>query len=237
LYNRCVFKSAIVLIFLAIAASLPVSKVAAWQQQPGPQQPEEQPKVKVNVLNVCTPSKDEQSVLQSALSKVSGNPAFADDFEISRGRATLTEAPNSRYVRLRRDFASQSPLLTAQYSMSSDEKATIETLVLRMRDPKDFLEVSIEDRVSTGAASPLGVLATDTPAARIRVERMGKSSVVLARCEAGDQSAYEPLFKQASELAARYRDALGLRTAFRSDISWLGGPPKTGPGSGSRKQR
>jgi len=119
--------------------------------------------------------------------------------------------------------------------MSSDEKVTIETLVLRMRDPKEFLEISIEDRVSASAATPLAVLATDTPAARIRVERMGKSSVVLARCEAGDQSAYEPLFKQASELAARYREALGLRTAFRSDISWLGGSGKSGPGS--RKQR
>jgi hypothetical protein len=205
-----------------------------WGQEPA--QSGDQPKVKVNVLNVCTPSKEEQALLQAALSKVSGNPAFADDFEISRGRATLTEAPNSKYVRLRRDFAAQSPLLTAQYSMSSDEKTTIETLVLRMRDPKEFLEVSIEDRVSAGAASPLAVVATDTPAARIRVERMGKSSVVLARCEAGDQSAYEPLFKQASDLAARYREALGIRTAFRSDISWLGGSAKSGPASGSRKQ-
>jgi hypothetical protein len=199
------------------------------------QQIGDQPKVKVNVLNVCTPSVDEQSAVRDALSKVSGNPAFAEDFEISRGRTTLAGETPSRYVRLRRDFARQSPMLTAQYSMSIDDKATIETLVLRMRDPKDFLEISIEDRVSSDSASPLAVVATDTPATRIRIERLGKSSVVLARCEAADQSAYESLFKQASDLAALYRGALGLRRAFRQDIRWLA-PGKSADAPTSQKR-
>lgn len=201
--------------------------LAAWAQQPAPQQPqaEDQPKVKLNVLNVCTPSSDEQATLKNALTRVSGNPAFADDFEISRGRASLKDAPSSKFVRLRRDFASQSPMMTAQYSMSIDEKTMIETLVLRMRDPKEFHELSIEDRVSAGAASPLSLVSTDTPAARIRIERLGKSSVVLTRCEGADQSVYEPLFKQASDLMARYRAGLGLRTAFRADIAWLAQKP------------
>jgi len=175
----------------------------------------------MNYLNVCTPSAEDQAALKNALTKVSSRPAFAQDFEISRGRTTLKDAPVSRFVRLRRDFAPESALLTAQYSMSADEKTIIETLVLRLRDPKDFHEIAIEDRVSAGSAAPLVVLSTDTPAARIRLERLGKSSVTLSRCEGGDQSAYEPLFRQASELMASYRGSLGLRTTFRSDISWL----------------
>lgn len=192
------------------------------------QQPEGQPQVKVNVLNVCTPSTDEQAALKSALVKVSGTPSLAADFEISRGSATLKDGP-SKYVRVRRDFSPQSPMMTAQYSVSLDEKVTIETLVLRMRDPKEFLEISFEDRVSATAATPVSVVATDTPAARIRIERLGKSSVVLARCEGADQSVYEPLFHQGSELMARYRGVLGLRTAFRPDVAWLGSKPEAQP--------
>jgi hypothetical protein len=246
LYNPCVLKSAIVLIFFLAATGRVIGGQEPGQQQPPaqPQSParqpptqqnEDQPKVKVNVLNVCTPSTEEQAALKSALSRVSGNPAFADDFEISRGRATLKDAPASKFVRLRRDFASQSPMLTVQYSMSNDEKTTIETLVLRMRDTKEFFEISFEDRVSAGAASPLSVVLTDTPAARIRIERLGKSSIVLARCEGADQSVYEPLFKQASDLTAHYRGALGLRTAFRPDIAWLATSVKSGTSSGSHK--
>ncbi|HEY6252346.1 MAG TPA: hypothetical protein VI685_20515, partial [Candidatus Angelobacter sp.] len=108
---------------------------AAAEQGAQAQQPEGQPQIKLNVLNVCTPSADEQSILKGALTKVSGAPAFASDFEVSRGSATLKDALPSKYVRLRRDFASQSPMMTAQYSVSLDEKVTVETLVLRMRDP------------------------------------------------------------------------------------------------------
>src|SRR5690348_11654781 len=196
LYNRFVLKSAAAFVLIVVGAAL------------GQEPAQEQPKIKMNYLNVCTPSADEQAALKSALAKVSGNPAFAADFEISRGQATLKDGPPSKFVRLRRDFNPQLPMMTVQYSMSIDEKATIEILVLRMRDPKEFLELSIEDRVSAGAASPVAVVAADTPAARIRIERLGKSSVVLARCEGSDQSAYEPLFKQGSDLMAHYRAAL-----------------------------
>jgi hypothetical protein len=41
-----------------------------------------------------------------------------------------------------------------------------------------------------------------------------------------DQSAYEPVFRQASEIMAQYRAALGLRSAFRSDIAWLNADAK-----------
>ena len=208
-----------------------LTAIAAVAQQ-------EQPQVRMNYVNVCTPSAEDQTALKNALTKVSGKPAFSQDFEVSHGRTTLKDAPVSRFVRLRRDFAPESLLMTAQYSMSADEKTIIETLVLRLRDPKEFHEVSIEDRVTAGSAAPLVVLSTDTPAARIRIERLGKSSVTLSRCEGTDQSAYEPFFKQASELMANYRGALGLRTTFRSDVSWLteGKSIRSGRAPGPSKQ-
>jgi hypothetical protein len=60
------------------------------------------------------------------------------------------------------------------------------------------------------------------------VERLNKGSAVLTRCEEVDQSAYEPVFRQASEIMAQYRAALGLRNAFRTDIAWLNPAPKSG---------
>jgi len=225
-----VFTPSLILMFF-------LTGMIAGPQDQKPETP--QPQVRLNYLHVCTPSAEEQAVLSGALGKAAGNPAFSEDFEISRGRTTLKDAPAAKFVRLRRDFAEKSPLLTVQYSMSVDEETTIETLVLRVRDPKEFYELSMEDRVSAGAASPVAVVTTDTPAVRVRVERLGKGSVVLARCE-GDQSAYEPLFKQASDIMAKYRSALGLRTAFRSDIAWLSAhKSRSGaaqPAASSRKQ-
>ena len=187
-----------------------------------PQEPAGHPQVKVNILNVCTPSAEEQVVIKSALDRVPGKPAFISDFEITRGRATLKDAPASRFVRLRREFPAESPLLTVQYSMSTDADNTVELLVFREREAREFHEIAIEDSVSAGAASPVSVVTVDTPINRIKIERFGKNSVGLTRCPDANQGAYEPIFKQASEIMARYRAALGLRTAFRSDIAWLG---------------
>lgn len=194
--------------------------------QQEPKQPSPGPQVKLNVLNVCTPSAEEQAQIRSAFAKAQVKPVFSRDFEVSRGRATLKDAPDSRFVRYRRDMAPESPMLTAQYSMSKDEDNAVETLVLRTRDPKEFHELSFEDRVSAGAASPVSLLTVDTPVSRIRLERLSKSSIVLARCEGGDQSAYEPLFRQASEIMSQYRKALELGTTLHSDIVWLTGSAK-----------
>lgn len=200
----------------------------AQQEQPTPPQPDGKPQVKVNYINVCTPGKEDQEVINGALAAVPEKPAFSPDFEVSRGHTTMKDAPDSKFVRLRRDFGPESPLMTAQYSMSTDSTTTIETLVLRTRDPKEFHEIAIEDRVSAGAATPATVLAVDTPASRVRIERLGKSSAGLARCQETDQSAYDPIFRRASEIMAQYRTALGLRTSFRSDMAWLNSTPNAG---------
>src|SRR5258705_6512545 len=88
----------------------------------------QQPPVKVNVLNVCTPSDEEQKEIASALSRVPKQPLFSQDFEVARGRSSLAEAPGflqagqsaqlsdvpsiANWVRLRREFPSQSPFPT-----------------------------------------------------------------------------------------------------------------------------
>jgi hypothetical protein len=218
-YNPCVFKLTFIFMFALTAVA---------QQEPKKDTTQGKPPVRVNYLNVCAPSEEEQAVLKSALARISTKPSFDEDFEISRGRTTLKDAPSSRYVRLRRDFPGQSSWMTAQYSMATDANATVEILVLRPRDPKEFLQVEMEDSVSSAAAPPLTVLASDTPPVRIRIERLTKGAVALSRCEGADQSAYEPLFKQMAEIMAQYRASLGMRTAFRSDIAWLGGTKAEG---------
>lgn len=232
------FRRTLVILFLLAAA-------AAQDQRPTPAptpsvqptapSPEGKPQVKVNYLNVCTPGKDEEAIIKGALAAVQPKPAFSADFELSRGRTSLKDAPDAKYVRLRRDFAAESLLLTAQYSMSTDATNTVEILVLRPRDPKDFLQVVMEDRMSAGAAKPLSLLQVDTPTSRVRIERLNKSSAVLTRCPDVDQGAYEPVFHQASEIMAQYRSALGLRTAFRSDLAWLNADAKAAAPAPKRK--
>ncbi len=232
---QTVFRIAFTALFLLAAAAAqdqqsPAPTPSAQPTAPPSSTPatEGKPQVKVNYLNVCTPGTEEQAIIKGALAAVQTKPAFSADFELSKGRTSLKDAPDAKYVRLRRDFAAESPLLTAQYSMSTDTTNTVEILVLRPRDPKDFLQLAIEDRVSANAAKPLSLLQVDTPTSRVRVERLNKSSAVLSRCEEVDQSAYEPMFHQASEIMAQYRAALGLRTAFRSDIAWLNADMKSG---------
>ncbi|MGH9571239.1 MAG: hypothetical protein ACRD4F_16455 [Candidatus Angelobacter sp.] len=209
---------------LFLVPVLLLAAAAAAQQAPKSGEPAQgQPPIKMNYLNVCAPPPEEQAEIKAALKQVSAVPGLGRDFEISRGRATMQDSSDSKFVRLRRDLAPESPLMNAQFSMSADAANTVETLVLRMRDPKEFHELSFEDHVSTGAASPMTVLAADTPVTRIRVERFSKPSLVLARCQGANQSAYEPLFREATGVMSRYRKALGLSTAFRPDIAWLSG--------------
>ena len=179
------------------------------------------PPLRVNVLNVCTPSAEEQQELKSALARLPKAPGFSADYEISRGVSAVGDDKSAKYVRLRRDFKSDSAFATVQYSLSSDPENTIETLVFRARDVKDLLALAIEDKLSTAATKPSTVIQSDTPAARLRVERAGKTTLALARCESVDQSQYEPILTQASTALANYRRLLKLRTMLATDVSWL----------------
>jgi hypothetical protein len=208
-------------------------------------QQDSKPQVKVNMLNVCSPSPEEKQEMAAALAKIPKSPAFAPDFEVARGRTTLEQSPDflqaapgaqmapsgnesAKWVRIRREFPAQNMFSTVQYSFSTDPKTMIETLVFRVRDPKDLLQVSVEDSASavTSAAAMLG---TNTPASRIKLERFGKSSVVLARCsasEAGpapDQSAYEALFQTASSIVADYRNLLRAQQTVPDELARVAG--------------
>ena len=203
-----------------------------------------QPQVKVNLLNVCTPSAEEQKEIAAALARVPKQPLFAPDFEISHGLSTLTDAPNflqpgqsaqmsdepsvARYVRIRREFAVQALFASVQYSFSNDGRNMVETLVLHVRDPKDLIQVSMEDTASS-VASADAMLTTNTPASRVRLERFGKPSVALARCSAAeggpapDQSAYEPLFRGASDVLANYRRLLAVSIIVPEELAKISG--------------
>lgn len=209
------------------------------------------------MLNVCTPSADEQKEISGALARVPKQPLFAPDFEVSRGRSTLSEMPNflqpgqsghsdepsvASYVRIRKEFSVQALFSRVQYSFSNDGHNMIETLVLHVRDPKDLMEVSMEDSASSVTTSEV-MLNANTPVSRIRLERFGKSSVALARCLASegrpapDQSAYEPLFRTASQILANYRGLLGVRQMVPEELAKIDGrtPTRSSPKSKMRR--
>jgi hypothetical protein len=210
---------------------------------------QQQPQVKVNMLNVCTPSAEEQKEIAAALAKIPKQPLFDADFEVSRGRSTLTEMPAmleagqtghvpgepsvAQYVRIRREFSVQAMFSSVQYSFSNDGVNMIETLVLRVRDPKDLMQVSLEDSASavTSSATMLGA---NTPVMRMRLERFGKSSIALARCQdtamgpAPNQSAYEPLFRGGSDVLTNYRTLLGVKTIVPEELAKMNAPSKPG---------
>jgi hypothetical protein len=216
-------------------------------------QQEPQPQVKLNVLNVCAPSAEDQQQIASALQRIPLTASFTQDFEIDRGRSLLDQGADilklgqlgqgaqmssdpgtSDWVRIRREFPAQGQFATVQYSFSKDPKSLVETLVFRVRDPKDLLLVAIEDSAAA-VATPASMLATNTPATRIKLERFGKASIVLARCQGTegtpppDQSAYEPLFRNASAITANYRDLLGVRRTVPEELARIATAPHKKP--------
>jgi hypothetical protein len=167
------------------------------------------------------PAEPEMKEIAAALARIPASSRFGPEFEVARGRSTMPEAPLANWVRVRREFASEAPLSNVQYSISADEKNIVETVVFRWRDPKDVMQVALEDSVSA-SSKPAAVLASDTPASRVRVERFGKGSLALARCPQADQSAYEPIFAAASAILRKYRAALDVRRIVPRELALLG---------------
>jgi hypothetical protein len=222
---------------VALAPRMAAQEPAA---NPASTQLSAQPQVKVNMLNVCTPSAEEQKEIAAALARVPKQPLFGNDFEVSRGRSTLTDIPNllqpgasthfsdeksvASYVRIRREFSVQALFSSVQYSFSNDGQNMVETLVLHVRDPKDLIQVSIEDSASAVTSSE-AMLGSNSPASRVRLERFGKPSVALARCSAAeggpapDQSAYEPLFRSASDVLTNYRGLLNVKKIVPEELA------------------
>ena len=245
-YNSAVLKSVI--------TSLLLLAVHAAAQQPST------PQVRVTMHNVCAPGPEEQKEIAAALARIPTQPKWGKDFEVARGRSSLTGEPGlvqpgipaqvevapstSDWARIRREFISDSPFVNAQYSFSLDSKTMTETLVFRLRDPKDLMQISIQDSMSA-VVKPAAALSTDSPASRIRLERLGKSSVVLARCTAADnpsgatvdQSAYEPLFRRASAVMANYRKLLAVRTTVPAELARVAAQSSAGSRAGTSDQK
>ena len=210
------------------------------------------------MLNVCSPSAEEQKEIASALSRVPKQPLFDADFEVSRGRSTLTDMPAmlsvgqaghvagepsvASYVRIRREFSVQATFSSVQYSFSNDGINMIETLVLHVRDPKDLIQVSLEDSASAVTSSDT-MLAASTPVTRVRLERFGKPSVALVRClgvEGGpvpDQSAYEPLFHGATEVLNDYRALLRVKSIIPEELAKISADSKAKSSAESKMRK
>ena len=138
---------------------------------------QQQPQVKVNMLNVCSPSVEEQQEIAAALAKVPKQPLFSPDFEVARGRTSMEERPSflqagasaqfssdtpvATWVRVRQEFSVQAMFSTVQYSFSVDPKTMMETMVFRVRDPKDLMQLALEDSASA-VTSPTAMLENST---------------------------------------------------------------------------
>ncbi len=173
--------------------------------------------MRVNILNVCAPPEEEQKQMAIALTRVPRQPSFGRDYEITRGYTTLENGAGSEWVRIRREFPKAMPLLAVQFSYVDDPQSVSETTVFYSREAKDVMQIALEDHVAAGT-SPAAALAAETPVSHIRIERFGKPSLVLARCPNADQSAYEPLFRTASQIMAAYRERLGAKRIVPSEL-------------------
>ncbi len=174
------------------------------------------PPVKVTVLNVCTPTAEEQKEIAAALAGLPRQPKFTTDYEIARGHTTV-EGPPSDWVRIHRDLSGAGRWTAAQFSFSQTSEDTREMTVFFSRETTGITQVALEDTI-TPPAPAATVLAANTPVTRISLERFGQQHLVLTRCPAVDQSAYEPLFRSASALMDSYRAALQARAFVSAEI-------------------
>src|SRR5512140_3627851 len=184
---------------LAVIFALAVPAVA---QQPGPP-------IKVNILNVCSPSAADQKDIAAALERIPRQPRFSADFEVARGRTTLNHK-SSDWVRIRRDMAPGGLFTAAQFVYTREGQTSRETSVFFSGETKGITQIALEDSV-TSPVQPAMLLSSNTPASRISLERANKPHIVLARCPDADQSAMEPLFQAASQVMETYRGASGAR--------------------------
>ena len=213
-----------------IASLLVLAALAPAQEKEKPDhKPPPTPPVRVNILNVCSPSDAEQKEIAAALARVPQRPSFGRDYEVTRGHTTADDGGGSDWVRIRREYLKDSHLRAVQFSFIVDASDNRETLVFYSREAKDVMQVALEDEVTAGSA-PGMVLAADTPVGHIRVGRYGKPSLVLARCPNTDQSAYEPLFRTASQIMAGYRTKLQAKQIVPAEL----GRMVASPGDGRR---
>jgi hypothetical protein len=179
-----------------------------------------QPRMRVNMVNVCTPVDADRDEIAAALTRIPVKPTFNPDYEVARGHTT-DKAGASDWVRMRREFANDPTLTNVQYQFVLGGDGIQEMLVFYTQGnkPGEPVQISLAQKVTTG--TPQQVLAADTPPERITVARFGKPSLVLARCPGIDQKTFEPLFRSAAERFAAYRGALRVKTSVPGELAKL----------------
>ena len=224
--NRFDFIAALLALLLAPALA------ANGQAAPAPPQAPDaaKPRIQVSFLNSCHPAFTDSEDIHRALARLKERVAFTSDFVITRGVTTLSEeqargarvtaegsATRSPWVRIRRNFGEKAAIASVQYTFSVEGRSVGEILSLAPRDAHDVVEVLISSSV---VGTPAQAIAADTPPERIRVERYGRSSLVLQRC-GEDQTVYEPVFEEARQVFERYRSALGVKTLVPAELARL----------------
>jgi hypothetical protein len=181
---------------------------------------QEQPELRVNLLNVCAPEPAEKAELAAALSRIPVRPALGPDYEVARGRTTQKSGA-SDWVRMRREFTGESSFSNVQFLLTVEPRGVDEKFVWHTRNskPGEPLQIALEQNVT--AATAAEALAAGTPPSRIRLERFGKAPLVLARCADTNQTEYEPLFQAAAERFSSYRAALKVRSVVAGELARL----------------
>jgi len=222
-----VWLSALLLGMLSAAPGQPKPETS------GPDGPSIEPKIQLSFVSSCRPTPAEVEQMRRVLKLVEGRPRFSTDFEISRGVTTLTAAEAraaglegkstprpSPWVRIRREFPANAVLSDAQYSLSVEDGSASEVLALRLRNTEEALQILI----STSAVGSAGdMVRSDTPPARIQVERFGEAALVLARCPQYDQSAYTPVFRAGDKIMRSFRAAMAVKTVIPAEMARLPG--------------
>ncbi|MGA3210724.1 MAG: hypothetical protein ABSD20_05405 [Terriglobales bacterium] len=181
-------------------------------------QAQDQDQLRLNVVNACTPDETEKNEISAALAHIPEHPRFTSDYEIARGHTNDNKGA-SDWVRLRREFSGNSAFTSVQFLLSVSGPSIEETLVLHLKGskPGEPLQISLEHETSEGTAA--AVLAAGAPPNRIRLERYGKPSLILARCPQADQQAYEPLFAAAASRFMQYRAAMNARSTVTAELA------------------
>lgn len=155
------------------------------------------PPVTVNVMNVCTPSPGAQK-------GIAATPATAS------------------WVGRRLDFSAATVFSNVQHSFPAGSGNMVETLVLEVRDPKNWPQLRAEDN-SPAVTNTAAMLGAATPLSRTRLGRFGKPS--LARYMASQtgpgpgQSSHELLFQDGPSVMDRYRTLLQARRKIPEDLA------------------
>ena len=148
-------------------------------------------------------------------------PSF---LEAGQGGHVADEPSVASYVRIRREFSVQALFSSVQYSFSNDGTNMVETLVLHVRDPKDLIQVSMEDSASSVTSRRrhawLQYSGQPRPPGALR-QVLGRAGPMLGsrRWSGAGPERLRTLFRGASDVLANYRRLLGVNMIVPDELA------------------